>query len=348
MVLLDALELVSNLVLYLFPLFVLPISLWYDYTAFLRFSLIFVTFHLAWGFIRLLLKEKVLDIAWIIQIPAMILFCGSLFLYLPQILADAYGGILTWSGPVLLILECIQFVRIVMHFSYRMVEKMAEDSEKENAIKAGILGVSGICFTIFGWVIYHLFTNPHLTVELSSYLSVLTCTMIGLTILVIVIESGVISDVAFIALFLAFIARMAIKESSMPHSAATGSFQYLEMVTYYNITQMPITQFLSLDFLISSILAIGTVISIPYFDLETEDTTFAQTVSEDEEALTRGWQKHIFGAALVMFYSHVILTATEKILPAGPNVRMAQSAVTILFYCYRLFKSSKSDGFKED
>ena len=86
--------------------------------------------------------------------------------------------------------------------------------------------------------------------------------------------------------------------------------------------------------------------------LESMDTDLVldlfKHTSEEDEAMTRGWQTPMFGSLMIVFYSHVILSITGYIAPTDVHVRIVQASIAILYYCYRLNKASQSDGFKED
>jgi len=351
------LELASNLVLFLIPLVILPTSLLFNVEVFLRISVIFATFHLAWGTARFISSEKLFNVAWIVQVPLMLVWFGLGWLYLPSIVGYWYGGLLDWAAPALLVVEAIQMVRIFMHITYRLVSTAEADASKAKVVNFTLMAGSLVCYFAFAWFAFRLYNHPNLEVETATFLTAVVCTCILLTVIVVFfVDEGSLSDTAMLSLFLIFIARMTVHTfSAQTYDGMFGSQvkSGWNMLNYYASTgtgQMNISQLLTLDFLLATVFALATVLSFPYFHLETEDLSFHSSamISEEDEALTRGWQKHIFGSLMVVFYSHVILCLTGHILPSGQGIRMFQALLSVVYYCYRLYKATKSDGFKED
>jgi len=355
-------ELASNLILYILPLCLLPLSLIFpEGTAiFLRLSFIFASFHLLWGFARFVSSEKLFNIAWVVQLPLMAIWFAASWLYLPAFIGSWYGLLLDWSGPALLMVEAVQVVRIFMHITYRLVNGMNNDMQRENLYKGVLLGGSALGYLIFVWCTIRLYSHPSLDAELASFLTAIVCVVLALTIAVTVfVETGSVSDTAALAVFLISVARMAVHYSPS-HSNTDRLFETTtdfkngwNMLNYYASTgtgQMNLNLIFTLDYVVSSVLAVATVLSFPYFDLETEDLSFSSSafISEEDEALTRGWQRHVFGSIMVVFYSHVILSATGHILPSAHTIRMLQAALAVSYYTWRLYKSVHSDGFKDD
>lgn len=76
-----------------------------------------------------------------------------------------------------------------------------------------------------------------------------------------------------------------------------------------------------------------------------------QRKGDEEDDNRNAFQRNFFGAFLVMFFTHVILTATGNITSAGPGWRVVQSVVTIGFYLWRLYQVTQDEdvvGLKRD
>lgn len=65
--------------------------------------------------------------------------------------------------------------------------------------------------------------------------------------------------------------------------------------------------------------------------------------SNDEEESKWAFLKNYLGVFLVMLFTHVLLTATGNISPAGFNWRVLQVLVTLAFYSYKLYEVSHED-----
>lgn len=279
---------------------------------------------------------------------------------MPHIIEIAYGNFLQYAGPVLLILEGIQIVRVVMYVSRTTVNKITDYPQYENLIKGSIVVVSMISLVASGSIFYHLFVHPALTVPLASYLSVISTFLFVLFFgTVFLVEGGIISDVSLLALFVAFVARSALLEQPLLHeqqggfaSVFQGNYALSLIAQTFQIgtVQVNFNQFFTFDFMISALLAISTILSFPL--LWNPPASEFDVKDEDEEDKV-SFQKNLFSVLLVMLYTHVLLTASGNIAPAGVLWRVAQSGITILFYCYKLVKSIQDEdnyfvNFKQD
>jgi len=176
-------------------------------------------------------------------------------------------------------------------------------------------------------MIYSLFQHSAMNVALSSYVAILCTLIIMLTIIVVFfVEQGILSDIALISLFVIFLARSAF--INMPIETAESSFQWTYFVSRTGI-EISWNQIMTVDFWISSILALSTLLSFPLFVLDKEDL-FAE---EDDPT---HFQENIFGFLLVMLYTHILLTASGHIITTGIYWRIFQSFFTLGFYCWRL------------
>jgi len=302
------------------------------------------------GIFKGLTKNKLDWLTWIIELPFFAFFCSVLYRYIPESIVLSYGTLLNWSGPSLLIFQSIQIVRLIMYMSHRMVQKMEENTDLEIPIKTFLISISITAYIISGIMVYFMYHHPAMTVNFSSYVAIICCALIVLAVAVIFfVQIGIISDIALISLFVIFIVRNVILET--PIQNATRFFESSYNMNYFlgffsqsvtvGGTTMNFGQFFTIDFVISSLLAISTLISLPLISLEVKDD-FAAEPEVTEAELETAYEKNLLGVALVMLYTHVLLTSSGNIVPSGPIWRIVQSFLTIGFYCFRLYQVHQS------
>jgi len=326
----------------------------------LRLSLMMTLFHFLLAIVKYITKNKWDDWFWLFEIPLLIVICAGGYFAMPHFLEIAYGNFLQYAGPLLLILEGIQIVRVVMYLSRTTVNKITDFPQYGNVIKASIVIVSVMGLTGAVSTMYYLFIHPSLTIPLASYLSVVSTFLFVLLIgTLFFVEGGILSDVSFLSLFVAFVARSALLEQPLLHeqqglfaSVFQGNYALSVIAQTFQIgtVQVNFNQFFTFDFLVSAFLAISTILSFP---LLWSPPASELDIKDEEEDDRLSFQKNLFSVLLVMLYTHVLLTASGNIAPAGVLWRVLQSALTILFYCYRLVQSIQDDdnyyvNFKQD
>jgi len=199
-------QLLVNAVIYLTPIFVLPFALCIDYHICLKLSIGFCTYHFIAALFRVLTKNKLDSITWLIELPLFFGISLAVYFLIPHFVLVAFGNLLIWAGPFLLLFQSIQMVRVIMYGSDRSVTKIYESPEKyETLVKLGVISISIASYLVCGLMVYHLYQHPAMNVGLSSYVAVLCTAIITLSIIVVFfVEQGILSDIALISLFVVF------------------------------------------------------------------------------------------------------------------------------------------------
>jgi len=264
------LTLLSQGLVFLTPIVLLPLVMIVDYELTLKLSIIFCTYHLLVGLLRLATSDKLESVSWLLEVPLFIGWTSALYYFLPNSFGSIFETLLRYSGPILLIIESIQFVRLVMYMSHRLVNKMYDNSNLEPIIKGGIIFVSLLCYVGVVFMVYFLFQNPAINIPLASYLSVLCTLLATLCLILFFVEAAIFSEVALISLFVIFVARTAFLEASVDIiPSQISSWSLYSAVNFISETfnlgkvEINLRQFLTLDFLISTVLAVSTMLSFP-------------------------------------------------------------------------------------
>jgi hypothetical protein len=184
-----------------------------------------------------------------------------------------------------------------------------------------MLIISVVSYALAGVIVYSLY-RENLTVGLSSYLSIICTVLVGLTVANVIIEEAIITDIALVSLFLAFFARVTITEALSTSGLESlyvhcrrpldqkqsmradvrvrwrvcvcvcGSdgepflTSLIGMTTFNNVNHL-----LSVDFLISSVIAMITLISLP-FPLPLDDDSWLLSIDKVRTALDTRQASH--------------------------------------------------------
>jgi hypothetical protein len=332
-----------NALFYLSPLGLLPLSLGYSYYLLLRSSLGYVLFHLTVIGLKKFVPTLFLNLRFVAYLmQSVILVVLGMFVqpHLPKQLESTYGLFISWSGPLFLLVQAVQVVRLIMFASKAMQIKMYS---RPAAMKVLMLTISVVSYALAGIIVYSLY-RENLTVGLSSYLSIICTVLVGLTVANVIIEEAIITDIALVSLFLAFFARVTITEA-----LSTSGLESLDgepfltsiigMTTFNNVNHL-----LSVEFLISSVIAMITLISLP-FPLPLDDDSWLLSIdkSGDEHANDPNIsiRPNVFAAGAIMMFTQLILTTTGNIEPVAVWWRLVASGVTVLYYSYKLIASSQ-------
>ena len=184
------------------------------------------------------------------------------------------------------------------------------------------------------------------------------------------LEEGVISDIAMVSLFIAFIARNAVLESTPYTSEVAGYALSFIALTIFRVQhiymfdmllsalglgtpRMNISQFFTADAFISTALAIIALVSpfISTADTSEEPVTKVITIvtgidniKEPSKAIPI--QQNMTGFFFVLLFTHVLLTCVGEISVAGTWFRIFQSVLTLAIYGYLLYEESE-EGERE-
>jgi len=166
---------------------------------------------------------------------------------------------------------------------------------------------------------------------------------------------GVISDAAMISSFSTFAARLAVKEaleevitSDIPSSILTTLLTMAFGPPQEQATQLALSQFLSFDFIISSLISLCTIISIPYLLVyDDEDVFFRRPKNPftvDKETSGKERLKRVLLYSLsVILYMYMVLNVTGNITNNAVLFRVIQSFLVLGGYLFYMYITRKMD-----
>jgi len=201
-----------------------------------------------------------------------------------------------------------------------------------------MLILSIVSYVAAGIIAYSLF-NEDLTTGLSSYLSIICTILVGLTTANIIIEEAPITDIALITIFLIFFSKVTIRDalaSRVIHEVEPYLTKLVGITTFNNLNHLA-----SFDFLISSAIALVTLISI-LFPLSLDEDSWILNEKLDKETNSNAsLQPNIFAAGAVVMYTQLILTTTGNIESVEVWWRILAALITVVYYSIRLIASSQ-------
>jgi len=246
-----------------------------------------------------------------------------------------YLKLLRFLWPILLLFQSVWAVKGATTLSRHIITTYWDSHQ--GGVKAAIISTSLLSYLISIPTFYFLYHHPNMNISLASYLSISCTILLILATFTIYVDTGILSDIALITCFTAFIARCAVLESAPP------ALHHKSLLNY--LFNGPENQFLSLDFIISAIFALATISTFPLLIDYNEDEHYFKYSDVKSKIFSKNGRnvwRTLFFVSGVMLYTHVILSASGTITTNSLLWRTIQTLVVLIYYFMTLLHGSEN------
>ncbi len=235
--------------------------------------------------------------------------------------------------PVLWLGQAVVLLAAVTQLSAHWAQQIREHARQSLALV--LLIASVLCYVLVIALAVSLF-NQSLTVSEATCLGVLLTCVTGVTVLTVLLDNGVITDAAHLALYLMHVMYLAVIEHHAPVAREHSLWHVIA-----TLFSTPVKSTNTVAWLLAALFALLTFITVPLALVD--DVTDAQHA-------TRAWtQSTLFrlltGQFAVLQYCQALLSGIGAALPHSVQWRVLQAVVPLVLYvAYLLRANMNSNG----
>eukprot|EP01104_Vermistella_antarctica_P013278 TRINITY_DN399_c1_g3_i1.p1 TRINITY_DN399_c1_g3~~TRINITY_DN399_c1_g3_i1.p1 ORF type:complete len:359 (+),score=68.39 TRINITY_DN399_c1_g3_i1:230-1306(+) len=326
-----------------------------DLDGFLKISFCFYLVGVLGGIMDYGLGSK-MYLGTALQMPMILIVLSGGYHYIPSALCHLYLFVLTYAVPMVCLLEAVQVVRLVVHFSRRFC---LDIDDRPPVVKVVVVVVSLVAYAISVVMAITLYLSPSLDVTHASFLSVVCTLLIILLVLTPLVADVIITESAFISLFCMFVVDRAFVTSDDAWNLTSSLTRWIAMAPAWlaasvggRITPDPsVAMMLTPSAIVEIFLAILCIVTLRWklvanpldWDPERDD----EDEDEEEESdtttslpLVRILIRH---TVMTAGYTYFILYLVGTIPPPSIVWRVLSTIVCLVFYASNVYQLASSE-----
>eukprot|EP01112_Ceratiomyxa_fruticulosa_P006482 TRINITY_DN17286_c0_g1_i1.p1 TRINITY_DN17286_c0_g1~~TRINITY_DN17286_c0_g1_i1.p1 ORF type:complete len:312 (+),score=37.20 TRINITY_DN17286_c0_g1_i1:98-1033(+) len=197
-------------VVFIAPFIALPFSLLVlGLYPTLRLSLGISIHQLVSAYLKTILEDNLSIVLSLFDAISISAFSVLSFMFMPHVVVDVYMYFLSWSGPLMMIVESIQIVRLIAFGGRKLVHSFQMRGPEDNIVKllkTGVVLSTGISYIISFYTLYTIYQHPSLNVPLAAAFGSIA-TLFVVTFVVSLAWEHIVTDPAILTLYITFLFR---------------------------------------------------------------------------------------------------------------------------------------------
>lgn len=234
--------------------------------------------------------------------------------------------------PALWLGQAVVLLAAVTQLSAHWAQQIREAQPPRKSLALLLLIASLLCYVLVTALAVSLF-NQSLSVSEATCLGVLLTCVTGVTLLTVLLDSGVITDAAHLSLYLLHVMYLAVIEH---HAPVTRDHSLWHVIA--TLFSTPVTSTNTVAWLLASLFALLTLVTVPLALVD--DVTQAQhaTRTWTQSPLFRG----VTSQFAVLQYCQALLSGIGAAQPHSVQWRVLQAVVPLVLYVAYLLRANMS------
>lgn len=272
-----------------------------------------------------------LHYALLAPLVALLTSCAALLLA-PNWLCYLVADVIHALTPALWLGQAVVLLAAVTQLSAHWARQIREAQPPRQSLALLLLIASLLCYVLVAALAVSLF-HQSLSVSEATCLGVLLTCVTGVTLLTVLLDSGVITDAAHLSLYLLHVMYLAVIEHHAP--VARDHSLWHVIATLFST---PVSSTNTVAWLLASLFALLTLVTVPLALVD--DVTQAQhaTRTWTQSPLFRG----VTGQFAVLQYCQALLSGIGAAQPHSVQWRVLQAVVPLVLYVAYLLRANMS------
>jgi hypothetical protein len=251
-------------------------------------------------------------------------------LFAPNWLCYLVADLIHVLTPVLWLGQAVVLLAAVTQLSAHWAAKIRETRAQHSSLALLLLIASLVCYVLVAALATSLF-NQSLTVSEATCLGILLTCVTGVTALAVLLDNGVITDAAYLALYLVHVMYLAVIEHHAPAARDHSAWHVIAA-----LFSTPVQSTNTVAWLLATLFALLTLITVPLALVD--DVTDAQHA-------TRAWTasplfRGVTSQFAVLQYCQALLSGIGAAQPHSVQWRVLQGVVPLALYLGYLLRAN--------